>query len=104
MADDTAISTDKKSPAGEAPKATQPKPRQVIYCGPSLPAQFALKQYQVFLNGLPEHVKKLMDKCPAVSSLIVPADQLAKVRLALTVQGSVESVLYKEIQTLFSKE
>lgn len=100
MADDTVIPADKKNPAG-TPKAAQPEPRQVIYCGPSLPSAFALKQYQVFLGGLPEHVKKLADKCPAISALIVPVEQLTKVRLALTVQGSAESALYKEVQKAF---
>jgi hypothetical protein len=76
---------------------------QAIYCGPTLPAQFGLREYTMFLGGLPQHVTLLVDKCPAINSLMVPVADLAQTRLALNKVGSVESVLYQEIQKSFKK-
>jgi len=74
----------------------------VIYCGPSLPRQYALPQYQIFNNGLPGHVQELVVKCSAIGNLIVPVDQLATTRIAIATQGSALASLYQNIVAAFA--
>jgi hypothetical protein len=70
---------------------------QIIYCGPTLPRQHGLQQYQVFNNGLPAHLEQVIAICPAINSLIVPVDELAQTRIAISIQGSAQSSLYQQI-------
>ncbi|MBP2655407.1 MAG: hypothetical protein H6Q73_2976 [Firmicutes bacterium] len=85
---------------GEVTAATT-EVQQVIYCGPSLPAKYGLRQYAVYLNGLPDHVTALIEKCAAIKVLIVDVEKLSAIRQALAKSGSMEAVMYKTIQKAF---
>lgn len=76
--------------------------QQVIYCGPSLPRQYALPQYQIFNNGLPAHVEQAIEVCPAINPLIVPVDQLAATRIAIASKGTAQASLYQQIAKQFA--
>jgi len=83
------------------PAETVAEIKQVIYCGPSLPAKNGLRQYAVFLNGLPVHIVVLTEKCPAINALIVDVKNLSAIKKALAVSGSIEAVMYKIILETF---
>ena len=83
------------------PKTAAKEPDHVIYCGPSLPARYGLRQYTVFLGPLPGHVQQLIEKCPAIKALMVPVAELAAVKTAMQKVGSVEAVMYNEIKKSF---
>jgi len=76
-------------------------PETVIYCGPTLPRQYALQQYHIFNGGLPAHVQDIIAKCPSISNLIVPVNELATTRIAISTQGSSQSSLYQTIIASF---
>lgn len=70
----------------------------VIYCGPTI-RKVDLRQNQVFNAGIPETYSEVIQECPAIKSLIVPVSQLPKVKSALSVSSSPESILYKKVNT-----
>ena len=72
------------------------KPERFIYCGPSLPGGLLL-QHTIFKGGIPEHIKPVIEKCPAVKSLLVAPAKLQGVNAAIKTQGSLENLRYKEI-------
>jgi hypothetical protein len=75
---------------------------QVIYCGPTLPRQYALPQYQIFIGGIPAHAEQAIALCPAVKSLIVPVENLAATRIAITEKGTAQATLYQQIAKQFA--
>jgi len=81
---------------------TETAEQSVIYCGPTLPRQYGLSQYRIFNTGLPEHIEQLVSKCAALGSLIVPVEQLAQTRIALSSKGSAQSSLYQLIVATFN--
>ena len=86
-----------------ADKKQAAAPVQQIYCGPSLPHQYGLFQYQVFADGIPDHLVQVVEDNPAVKALIVPVENLAAVRLALAKPGSAEAAQFQEIRQTFAK-
>lgn len=75
----------------------------VIYCGPTLPNEHGLKQYQTFIGGAPEHITETIKECPAIEQMMVPVAELARVRIAMGNPVSLESFLYKKITEHFAK-
>ena len=68
-------------------KKTEKKAQQtLVYCGPEIP--FVAKRYESYTGGLPERLMEVVTAVPAVSALIVPAEQLAETRAALLEPGS----------------
>ena len=49
-------------------KSEPVKREQLIYIGPNVPGGM-LQRYQVFRGGIPEHVKQIVEKCPAVKTV-----------------------------------
>ena len=49
---------------------------QTIYVGPTI-SKFGLIRNQVFLDGLPGHIKALIEEQPLVEQLIVPLEELS---------------------------
>lgn len=85
--------------------AAQEKPMsQVIYCGPTLPREYGLSQYQVFVGGLPPHVQRVTEQFPVVKTLIVPVEELAQTRISMTKEGSAEAAQFQEILTAIRSE
>ena len=76
---------------------------QMIYCGPTLPPEHGLTQFQVFVGGLPTHVADLVKNYPVIKALLVPVTELAATRVALNQTGSAEASMYIEIQKMFRK-
>lgn len=75
----------------------------VIYCGPTLPASYGLRQYQTFIGGLQAHIAETVKECPAISGLVVPVAELAMTRIAVERKGSAEAALYNQINQYFKK-
>lgn len=75
----------------------QEQPAQhVVYCGPTLPPEYGLTKYQIFIGGFPAHVQQALGKFPEIKSLFVPVRELAQTRLNLERPGSVEAAQYQE--------
>ena len=77
-------------------KSEPVKREQLIYIGPNVPGGM-LQRYQVFRGGIPEHVKQIVEKCPAVKSLFVPVDGFAAAEQEISRAGSANNALFKEI-------
>lgn len=59
--------------AAEAPSA----PEQLIYIGPTIRKNgIGLRTNQVFIGGLPAHLKDLYTEYPHIKALFVPVDKL----------------------------
>lgn len=86
-----AIKSQKKIKTTEAQKAPEAKPVSLIYCGPSLPRGI-LNQFTVYRGGLPKHLDKHFEGCPALKRLFVPVGNLTQTMQAIQKQGSAESV------------
>lgn len=71
-----------------------------IYCGPDISG--IARQYDVFVDGLPERLVQLAQEHPAVGALIVPVKDAAEMRLALQKPGSAKHNIFmkakKEIE------
>ena len=77
-------------------KSEPVKREQLIYIGPNVPGGM-LQRYQVFRGGIPEHVKQIVEKCPAVKSLFVPVDGFAAAEQEISKAGSANNALFKEV-------
>lgn len=74
-----------------------------VYVGPRLP-RGKLAQFSVFRGGnLPAHVQKLLDECPAMKFLLVPASKLAEARRKLNKSSSIEAAKFAEVRKHFYK-
>ena len=69
----------------------------VIYAGPNV-LSFGVMQFQSYINGLPEFVKRAIEKIPEIKLLIVPASELEKVRAKLADTSTYENRIFKKIQ------
>ncbi|MHC1747437.1 MAG: hypothetical protein AB9856_03495 [Cellulosilyticaceae bacterium] len=70
------------------------KEEKLIYCGPNLPG---LSQFSI-VTGMPNLLKLHIESCSDVEKLLVPIEELNKIRLKLVVKGSYERQLYIKIQ------
>ena len=70
---------------------------QVIYCGPAIP-RGGLGAFAVFIGGVPDFVRKLIDQCPEIGGLIVPVGQLAVTRAAVSKKGTEEHRLFEAVK------
>ena len=77
-------------------KSEPVKREQLIYIGPNVPGGM-LQRYQVFRGGIPEHVKQIVEKCPAVKSMFVPVDGFAAAEQEIFKAGSAHNALFKEV-------
>lgn len=93
---------DNKKKDKEAIKAAAPAQR-FIYCGPNIPGG-ALRQFSVFKGGYPDFAAGIIEECPAVKELFVPAKELARARVDITITGTALNQLYREVQGYISKE
>lgn len=88
-------------------KETSTKPKQqknmkkeatpVIYVGPNL-AGGRLSSFTVFREGVPAHLKDLIEKHPEIQSLIVPLSKMQKAQTNSSKSGTLEHKAYKKLQ------
>ena len=76
-------------------KQTARQPDAVVYCGPTV--RGVAKQFAVYQNGVPMHLRALGEKIPEVRALTVPLDKFAETRQALQNGDSTQSLLYARI-------
>ena len=76
------------------------KPAPLIYCGPTMPRGL-LAQYTVYRGGLPGHLDKHLEACPAIKRLFVPTNKLNETMQAIEKQGSAENVWFKQVLEYF---
>ena len=69
----------------------------VIYVGPNL-LSLGVMQFQVYSDGLPEFVKRAVQRIPEIKALIVPVEELEKTRSKLDDAGTYENRIFKKIQ------
>lgn len=77
---------------------TESKKESLIYCGGNF-ASGKLASYTVFKNGvIPENVKAMIEKCPALNGLIVKVDNFSSVMNKLQDRNSAVYQLFKEVE------
>lgn len=67
----------------------------VIYIGPSI--RNVVSTGTLYNNGLPERLKKEMEKQPVIGNLIIPVSCLAAAQRELAVPGSALAVVYGKV-------
>lgn len=76
----------------ETKKTAPPEPLNVVYCGPTIKG--VCRQYTAFSNGVPDGVKAIIEKAPEVSALIVPVEELGKIKKELNTPNSAAALIY----------
>ena len=69
--------------------------QQVIYIGPTIKG--VVVENTVFSNGLPEELNKKMQEVPAMKSLLVKVEDLARAKRCMNLEGSAENMCYKKV-------
>jgi len=75
---------------------------KVIYCGPNIPGG-VLSKYRIFIDGIPEYLDTLIDKCPEIKILFANVADLAKVDKAIGIKGTPEQIAYEKVMKFISK-
>ena len=87
-------------------KQTARQPDAVVYCGPTV--RGVAKQFAVYQNGVPMHLRTLGERIPEVRALTVTLDKFAATRQALQNGDSTQSLLYaricRKLRTEMNKE
>lgn len=68
--------------------------KTLIYVGPTLKG-YKLRKYQVFIGGLPEHVKVELERFPQLRQLFVPTAKLVEAEKAIATPGTPINKYYK---------
>lgn len=71
--------------------------RTVMYVGPTI--RNVVAAGSLYSNGLPEKLKKEMEKQPLIKELVVPVERLAEVKKELAIPGSGMAIIYGKIIT-----
>jgi hypothetical protein len=97
-----------ESLADEAPAMPQEQPRtaaaansRVIYLGPNLPGGVLLKG-KVFIGGIPDHLRPVVESCPAIRRLTVPLSSMIKTSERIGRRGTPEHRDYYEAAAQFA--
>jgi len=75
---------------------------KVIYCGPNIPGGM-LSKYRIFIDGIPEYLNELIDKCPEIKILFANVADLANVDKAIGIKGTPEQIAYEKVMKFISK-
>ena len=78
-------------------KRTKKKDNEIVktvYCGPTI--RNVAKQYAVFINGIPEELKNIMDGYPYLKNLMVSVDDFSTIRAAVETNGTPENVIFNK--------
>lgn len=92
---------EKKELNQDIPKDITPKKEAVMYIGPRFPN--LVEANVIYNNGIPNELKELIEKNPAMKKLLVPISQLSKARQKVKEEGSALNILYKETEKLAKK-
>ncbi|MGG4452330.1 hypothetical protein [Brevibacillus porteri] len=76
-------------------KVTAKEPKHVIYCGSSL-RDGTLHRYALFTDGIPQHLSKHIEACPAIKIMFVPVEKLSQTEAAIRDHGTPESVFFQQ--------
>ena len=68
-----------------------------VYCGPSV--RGVARQYTVYTGDIPQQLEDFIKAHPIASSLIVPVERFAEVRVKLETAGSPEAILFRQIKS-----
>lgn len=87
-----------KNQSEKAAASSENEEAVLIYCGP---ANIYISRYASFTNGLPDHLKEHLEKCPILKALFVDSDGFAEFEQNVQQPGSVESVWFEEANKYF---
>ena len=73
-----------------------------IYTGPNIFAM-ALMRFQVFRGGLPQYVKRAVEKYPDIQTFIVPVSEAEEMKQKISRPGTNESRLFSELRKKVKK-
>lgn len=69
--------------------------KTVVYIGPTI--KNVVSTGTIYNNGLPEPLKKEMEKLPMIGSLLIPVDRLAAAQKELATPGSALAIIYAKV-------
>lgn len=69
-----------------------------VYCGPTIPG--VATQFTTYANGLPATLSEAIEKNKVLGGLVVPLDQLPKVRKQFHAGAGRYFELYRKAQTI----
>ena len=90
MSDDN---TTTKTTVADDAKTTATETGQTIYLGPQI-LQKGLLSGQVFIGGVPEHIKEYIANKPLMSQLFVPVSQIVAAQQAVNTPGTPQYIAY----------
>lgn len=91
----TADTTAAEEKATAAEKNKVAPVQRVIYIGPTIKG--VVVENTVFSNGLPKELNERMEKVPAMKSLLVKVEDLARAKRYVNLEGSAENMCYKKV-------
>jgi len=84
--------------SGKKTAKSAAKERPLIYCGPNLP-KGVLLQFTTFKGGgMPKHLEKHVEACPAIKRLCVPVPDMTSTMDAIGKKGTAENVWFVQVQ------
>lgn len=69
--------------------------KTVVYIGPTIKS--VVSTGTIYNNGLPESLKKEIEKFPLIGSLLIPVDELAAAQKELATPGSALAIIYAKV-------
>lgn len=69
--------------------------KTVVYIGPTIKS--VVSTGTIYNNGLPESLKKEIEKLPLIGSLMIPVDGLATAQKELATPGSALAIIYEKV-------
>ncbi|PKM72847.1 MAG: hypothetical protein CVU91_07415 [Firmicutes bacterium HGW-Firmicutes-16] len=78
--------------------ATTPANTTVVYCGPTIIG--IAKQFSTYTNGIPAALANKAKEIPAIAALVIPIDELPKVREQLRSGKGSFYAIYTEVQRI----
>lgn len=80
----------------------QAEKRMVIYLGPEIPGVVAAGT--VFKNGLTKKLEEEIKEIPAINMLLVPVQDVVKVKKELTKEASAVKICYQKVAEYAAKK
>lgn len=84
-----------KSPVSS--KSVNQTKETLIYCGPTI--KNVVVSGEAFNNGLPKKLENLLEN-KAIRRLLVPIDRIVDTKKNIKINGTIENLSYKQIETM----